>query len=83
MMTNRSHTFFEEVTDQMGVFFSIVFGFIVANAWNSAIRNSFREDDLHGTHWPYIYALLTLIVAVSFMSLWSYFVVRKTWKGKK
>ena len=82
-MINRSQTFFEEVADQLGIFFSIVFGFICANAWNSAIRNSFKEDDLHGTHWPFIYAFLTLIVGVTFMALWSYFVVKKTYKKHK
>lgn len=81
-MKNRSNTFGEEVADQVGIFLSIVTGFIVAQGWNQAIKDtSERNKTDDNAHWyPWVYALIATMVALAIMVIWGYFVASRLYK---
>jgi hypothetical protein len=76
-------TFWDEIALQIGIFLSVVTGFIVAQLWYNAIDHFIskqkvdREDSLYG--WSY--AMIFTIVAIIIMSIWGYYVVLQRQKG--
>ncbi len=81
-MINRSNTFGEEVADQVGIFLSIVTGFIVAQGWNQAIKDTSERNktDNNSQWYPWVYALVATIVALAIMAMWGYFVASRLYK---
>ncbi len=81
-MINRSNTFGEEVADQVGIFLSVVTGFIVAQGWNQAIKETsakYRSDD-NDNWYPWVYAFVATVVALLIMTIWGYFVASRIYK---
>lgn len=81
-MKNRSNTFGEEVADQVGIFLSVVTGFIVAQGWNQAIKDTAARNKTEtNEHWyPWVYALIATVVALMIMTVWGYFVASRIYK---
>ena len=81
-MINRSNTFGEEVADQVGIFLSVVTGFIVAQGWNQAIKDTAaRHKSEDNEHWyPWVYALVATVIALLIMTIWGYFVASRIYK---
>jgi len=79
-MINRSNTFGEEVADQVGVFLSIVTGFIVAQAWNTAFKDMserHHKSEFNEDWFWWVYALIATIVALCIMTLWGYYIASR------
>jgi purine-cytosine permease-like protein len=81
-MQNRSGTIGEEVADQVGIFLSVVTGFIVAQAWNTAIltRVSRHKSKDNAEWYVWMYATVTTLVALSLMVIWGYFVASRLYR---
>lgn len=84
-MINRSGTFWEEVADQIGIFLSVVTGFIAAHGFNVAIKNTAEKHqiDKDDELFPWAYAVIVTIIAIFIMSLWGYFVASKIYKPSR
>ena len=81
-MQNRSNTFGEEIADQVGIFLSVVTGFIVAQGWNTAIRESCvkHKNDENFECYNWVYALVATVAALIVMITWGYFVASRLYK---
>lgn len=81
-MQNRSNTFGEEVADQVGIFLSVVTGFIVAQSWNTAIRESCKKHktDENKESYNWIFAMSATLASLFIMICWGYFVASRLYK---
>lgn len=72
-------TFWDEIALQIGIFLSVVTGFIAAQLWYTAIDSfvSKQKVDKEDNYYVWSYAIILTIVAVIIMSLWGYYVVLK------
>ena len=72
-------TFLQEIADQVGIFLSIVVGFIVAQAWNRAVLDSTRKHrNRSNEEWfDWVYALVATLIGLLLMSLWGYFIASR------
>src|SRR5690348_485903 len=72
-------TFWDEIALQIGIFLSVVTGFIVAQTWYSAIESFITKQkvDKEDHYYVWSYAVIWTIVAIIIMSLWGYYVVLK------
>ena len=84
-MINRSGTFFEEVADQIGIFLSVVTGFMAAHGFNTAIRATAEKHqiDKDDEFFPWAYAIIVTVIAIFIMSLWGYFVASHIYHPSK
>ena len=84
-MQNRSSNFGEEVADQVGIFLSVVTGFIVAQGWNAAIMDycGKHKTEENGGWYPWTYAVAATIIALIIMVIWGYFVASKLYRPSK
>lgn len=81
-MQNREGSFGEEVADQVGIFLSVVTGFIVANGWNNALLNhcSKQKNEKNENWYMWVYALVATIIALIIMIIWGYFVAKRLYR---
>ena len=81
-MQNRSSTFGEEIADQVGIFLSVVTGFIVAQGWNSAISDycTKQKTEENENWYPWVYAVIATLIALSIMIMWGYFVASRLYR---
>jgi hypothetical protein len=77
-MQNRSGTFGEEVTDQVGIFLSVVTGFVVAQGWNKALLeySSKYKTEENEDWYTWVYAIVLTFIALTIMIIWGYFIAR-------
>jgi hypothetical protein len=78
----RNITFYEEVTDQIGIFLALVIGFVVAQAWNRSVYDSvsLHKNKTNEDWFDWVYTLIATLVGLTILIIWGYFVASRLFR---